>query len=216
MKKFVSLVLVFALLFSLTGCSQMIIYQDEEVKVYEVNVKSLPEITIAYKMLPFTEDLAFEKTKLIAEGTISNVREAAIDYTYMDADCTDYITLADFTFTDIVYQNGTVSEQTGNTVTLRFGYNTYTLGGVLPRIGDGETAILFLSPSSDYADNATKPQKYSDYLVTAPVYVYFKGDTNGRYRSSEAFAAYYGYDSTTFEADVLKDLFRQKAQAYSE
>ena len=215
MKKFVSLVLSFALLFSLTGCFQTIIYQDEDVKVYEVDVKSLPEIWIAYELIEFTEDLAFGKTKLIAEGMISNIREVAVDYTSMDADITDYLTLVDFTFTDVVYQTSAVSEQAGNTVTLYFGYNTYTLGGVLPHIRDGATVLLFLSPSSDYADSALKPAAYSDYLVNAPIYLFFEKDTNNRYQSCEAFAEYYGH-SRTFEEDELKKLLSLEAQTFRE
>lgn len=217
MKRFVTFVLVLVLLLSFAGCSNTaVLYQDEDVNVSLIDLESLPEITIGYDLLPLTEELAFEKTELIAEGTISNVREVAIAYNYMDADVVDYCTLMDFTFTDIIYQSDTVTEKAGNTVTVFASYNTYTLGEGFPTFEEGNTAIFFGTPSSNYADSPMKYAAYSDYLACTPNYLFLKEDANDHYRMNEVFSEFLAREDTLVKADVLKQILAQKAQAFHE
>lgn len=185
MKKLFSFILVSALLLSFSGCSPAVIYQDEDVKVslMDPNLESVINI---YEWIEMTDERAFEMNELIAEGTISNIREIEIMYRYMDADLISYYTLIDFTLTDIIYQPSTLSETVGNTITVAVSYNTYTHGEGFPIINDGKNVILFCSDTSKYADNPLKLSAYADYLAGTPNYLILE-KVDGLYLTNEYF-----------------------------
>ena len=120
-----------------------------------------------YEWATFTEDMAYTKNTVIITGVATNVRQANVNYEYMDIDVSDGITIFDVDVSEVLAcRSGSFQE--GDIVTIGVGYNMDKYGEGLPIITEGASYLIFCYVAEDQENDVLELAEYVDCGISAP------------------------------------------------
>ena len=148
----------------LTSCSERI-YKSSSVDVIPLEITETTYADFMWNEL--TDEEAFTKNTVALIGKVMNVRPATINYTFMDTDVVDNITVFDVAVERLLY---CFSENYSNkpVITVATGYNRSYYAPELPLINDGSTYLLFMRVASDKVDDPMHLSEFADCWVSNP------------------------------------------------
>ena len=155
-----------------TGCQSSLIsdstslYQSPNVEVTIVDNADQIKYT-HYEWATFTEDMAYTKNTVIITGVATNVRQANVNYEYMDTDVSDSITIFDVDVSEVLAcRSGSIQE--GDVITIGVGYNMDKYGEGLPIITEGASYLMFCYVAEDQENDVLELAEYVDCWISAP------------------------------------------------
>ncbi len=155
-----------------TGCQNSVIsdntsfYKSPNVEVTIVDGAD-PIQYAHYEWATLTEDVAYTKNTVIITGVATNVRQATVNYEYMDTDVSDSITIFDVDISKVLAcRSGSFQE--GDTVTIGVGYNMDKYGEGLPIITEGASYLIFCYVAEDRENDVMELAEYVDCWISAP------------------------------------------------
>ena len=171
--KAVVITILFALCLVLsTGCQSSIssdntsLYKSPNVEV-TISDNTDPIKYAHYEWATFTKDTAYTKNTVMITGVATNVRQASVNYEYMDTDVSDSITIFDVDVSEILAcRSGSFQE--GDIVTVGVGYNMGKYGEGLPIITEGTSYLMFCYVAEDQENDVLELAEYVDCWISAP------------------------------------------------
>lgn len=143
-----------------------VLYKSDKVEVSLIENIDTNKISY-YEWAVLTKDDAFTENTVIVTGTVSNVRQAAVAYEFMDVDVVDNITIFDVEVSDVLAcRSG--SYRQGDLITMGIGYNMNTYSDELPVIEEGKTYLIFCYVAADDKDDVMELAGYVDCWISAP------------------------------------------------
>ncbi|MCL2054276.1 MAG: hypothetical protein FWG90_07590 [Oscillospiraceae bacterium] len=142
------------------------IFNDENTLVFEV--EPLQTANLVSNMWDYiAEEDCYIDSDLIARGFITNQREVAVSYDFMDVACVTYLTLVDVEITEAFYSAN--DRQAGENITISISSSSYALDESIPPLVTGAEYILFASDSNLLLnDESMQIRNYTDYYVSSP------------------------------------------------
>ena len=142
------------------------IYKSANVEVCLANNADAINYTY-YEWANITDEKAYTKNTVIIAGVAANVREATVNYEYMDTDVSDSITIFDIEVSDVLAcRSGNF--KSGDIVTVGVGYNMDKYGEGLPIIAEGSPYLMFCYVAADKENDVLELAEYVDCWISAP------------------------------------------------
>lgn len=166
-----TMLFVLCLVFSTACQSSMVsdsssIYKSPNVEVCLANDADAIKYT-HYEWATITDDIAYTKNTVIIAGVATNVRQATVNYEYMDTNVSDSITIFDVEVSDVLScRSG--SFQAGDLVTIGVGYNMDKYGEGLPIVTEGSSYLIFCYVAADQENDVLELAEYVDCWISAP------------------------------------------------
>ena len=170
MKRYICVFLLASfLLFSSSACNRQSdllrdtapgdeIHRSEDILVTHIASSDQKGYT-CYLYAPLTDEIVRQNTTAIFSGSVSNVREAQVEYEYMDHPVTNNITLFDVSVSKVIKGNLKI----GSTVTVGVSYNSLRYGERLPLIKEGSSYLMFCN--APLRDDPRERSRYVDFWV---------------------------------------------------
>ncbi len=120
-----------------------------------------------YQWIELTDETVFEKNTVIVTGVVSNIREATVEYEFMDTHVCDDITIFDVEVADVLSCRSD-SLEISDMITVGTGYTSSSYGEGLPLIEEGKTYMIFCYVAADREDDPLELAGYIDCWISAP------------------------------------------------
>ena len=171
-----------------TNMNDNVIFNKDGIKVTEVPILN-PVAKVNSEWLELTEQNAYSDNDVILSGVIQNVREVAIEYTFMDANVTDYIRLFDVSINNIIYSSDSELNRSNNIITVGIPYSSYNTDISLPLVEEGKEFLFFAMYASNIENDLLQLAGYVDLWITSPNKLLLE-KLDGNYLSDEFFVSY--------------------------
>lgn len=168
------------------------LYQSENVQV--TLLEPAPQKNYnCYEWIDLHEETVFTKNSIIFSGNIQSIREAVVEYEFMDVSVKDNITLLEVDITEIIHNSSNI-EFPSDTVTVGLPYNDYTYGEGLPILETGKSFLMFAYPTEGLENDSLELSGYTDLWLNTPNQLLIE-EVEGKYIAGSFFSNY--LDSTT-------------------
>ena len=215
----IALVLAVGMLCMLLGQGEYgtVLYKSDSVKVTLAAPLETP-VWLDLETAVLDEADVFTKNSVILKGTVDRVREAAIEYVFLDAAVTEYITILDVTVSDVVDdRSGTMPDS--KTVTVGLPVSSRGMQKGVPSFAAGKSFLFLCHAATDQKNDARELAKYVDCWINHPGLLMLE-QQGTEYLVNDFFRAYVpgaepGSEICLVSCQVLEDSLKKAASKYS-
>ena len=162
MKKLMIVFMVIMLVaYPLAGCRSRQLYSSDNVAAVQVDPLSEKEY-ISCQWMPLSEEEAYMNHPVIVTGTVKNVREVQIDFTFKEVERTEYITIFDLEVEEFLHNSSTTISSNTTLLTVGYAASSRRFPEGVPVIKNGKAFLLFCQVLAER--DAVDPQNKEAYV----------------------------------------------------
>lgn len=139
-----------------------IIYRSDNISVKQVEYEERNYVHST--RMGITADEAFAQHAVILSGTIRNVREAEVSYSYEGFTGESPITLFDVSASDVLFSSTNKIPKWGD-LTVGVGFNSRMMDNEMPILEDGKSFLMFCLVTADMENDPLATKEYADLWV---------------------------------------------------
>ena len=190
------------------------VYWSPNVTVQEVDPS--PNRIIAHaEWLPRTAEDIFGNTKIIAKGTVKNIREIKVSYDNYGQPGERVYTLFDFHVSEYL-KNTSSTKRNKSVLTVGWLYSSYCYSPEVPVLEEGSEYLFFFEvPAEDAPKDALDRKNYTDVWARSPQLAAFKKGVQG-YSVNSYFLEYFQEDQRANISGNLENAIKEKVKEYAE
>ena len=191
-----------------------VIYQDDQVTA-KVVAPTSNQVTVHSEWISRTAKEIFGDTKIIAKGTIKNIREVKVSYDNYGKTNEWVYTFFDFHISEYL-KNTSSTKRNKQVLTVGWLFSSYYYSPEVPTLEEGKEYIFFFEvPAEDDPNDALDRKEYTDVWVANPALTAFKKGDQG-YSVNPVFLEYFQEDRRGNISANLENSIKEMVREYWE
>lgn len=160
-KLFIVFMVIMLAVYPLAGCQSKQIYISDNVAAVQVDPLSEKEYS-SCQWMPLSEEEAYRSHPIIVTGTVKNIREVQIDFTFKEVERTEYITIFDLEVENFLHNSSTTISSNTTLLTIGYAASSRRFPEGVPVVKNGKEFLLFCQVLAER--NVVDPQNKEAYI----------------------------------------------------